>query len=265
MKDSLPGLLPGAEPRFFRGGALGCLVVHGFMASPAEVGWLGDYLAQQGHTVYVPRVTGHGINPRHMRRMRWKDWYAQVLDGYYLLRQQCEKVVVIGHSMGGLLVGLLASAYPVDALVIAAAPVVPPGGLVPYSKLIDPVVPYTEHPSEPELNAVIEAEQRRRGEPIYSRVHYPRWSTRAVYEMHKLISLVPDHLAGIQAPLLLLYAAQDRTAPPEHAEKIAACVASGTIEQYVLKEGAHIIFQDVGREEAFRVVGDFVQRYTQGN
>jgi carboxylesterase len=193
--------------------------------------------------------------------MRWKDWYAQVLDAYYLLRQQCEKVVVIGHSMGGLLVALLAASHPVDAIVIAGSPIVPFGGLVPYSKLIDPLMPYTSHPSERELNRIIEREQQQRGEPVHSRVHYPRWSTRAVYEMQRLIRITPDHLPAITAPLLLLYAVQDTTAPPQHAAMTAALAKKAPVEQHLLKQGAHIIFQDVGREEAFQVVADFVRRH----
>src|SRR5690606_32782666 len=116
-------LMYGAEPQFYRGNHIGCLVVHGFMASPAEVVWVGQHLAEQGYTVYVPRLTGHGIDPTHMQRMIWQDWYAQVLDAYHILRQQCDVVVAIGHSMGGLLSLLLASDHPLDALVVCATPI----------------------------------------------------------------------------------------------------------------------------------------------
>ena len=117
-------LIKGAEPQFYRGNQIGCLVLHGFMASPNEVGWMGQHLAEEGYTVYVPRLTGHGINPEHMTRMRWQDWYGQVLDSYHILRQQCEQVYIIGHSMGALLALLLAAddRLTVDGVIVAAAP-----------------------------------------------------------------------------------------------------------------------------------------------
>lgn len=258
----IPSLMRGAEPQFYRGNEVGCLVTHGFMASPAEVAWAGQYLAKQGYTVYIPRLTGHGIDPEHMKRMRWQDWYAQVLDGYHILRQQCEIVIAIGHSMGGLLSLLLAASQNVDALVVSASPIAlgEQRLTVQFAKWIDLVVPFTEHPSEPELNAQIVAEQEKRGEPITSRVHYQKWSSRAVHEFFLLEQAVQANLASVTAPILLLYAEQDTTGSPDQAQLIADGVRSSHIEHYLLKDGGHIIFQDAGRDEAFTVVGDFVAR-----
>jgi carboxylesterase len=259
--SKIPKLMRGAEPQFYRGNEIGCLVTHGFMASPGEVGWLGQHLAEQSYTVYVPRLAGHGIDPKHMRRMRWQDWYAQMQDGYHLLRQQCEKVIVIGHSMGGLLSILLAANEQVDALVVAATPI-SAGEKDPklrYSRLTDLIRPYLYFPTEPELRAKIEAEQRQRGDSIImGRVHYHKWSTRAIYEYYAVERAARQQLSQVTTPLLLLYAEQDETATIESAETIAARVRSSKIEKHILKDGAHIIFQDSGRDEAFQVVADFV-------
>jgi esterase/lipase len=54
------GIMPGAEPFFFRGGAVGCLVLHGWTGSTQEVRALGAHLATQGYTVFGPRLTHHG-------------------------------------------------------------------------------------------------------------------------------------------------------------------------------------------------------------
>jgi carboxylesterase len=261
--SKIPKLMLGAEPQFYHGNEVGCLVIHGFMASPGEVAWLGQYLAKQGYTVYVPRLTGHGIDPKHMQRMRWQDWYGHVLDAYYLLRQQCEKVIVIGHSMGGLLSILLAANETVDAVVLSATPISlgERDSSLQFTRLIDLVRPYTYHPSETELNAVIEKEQKRRGDSIIvSRVHYPKWSTRAVYEYYRLERVAKRQLSGVTKPLLLVYAEQDDTGIVKDAETIAARVRSSKIEKHILKDGGHIIFQDADRDEAFQAVADFVAR-----
>lgn len=259
MSQAMPDLLRGAEPQFYRGNEIGCLVIHGFMASPAEVGWLGKHLADQGYTVYVPRLTGHGINPRHMRRMRWEDWYGQVLDGYHLLKQQCEKVYVIGHSMGGLLSLLLASEKNVDGLVVVATPFSIDYALAPVTILIDLMMPYTEHPSEPELNAVIIAEQEKRGETVTSRVHYPKWSTRAVHEFYRLMTYTRKMVGKVSTPVLLLYAEHDETAPPAQMDWLAKHIKSKHIEKATLHQGGHIIFQDAARDEAFETVARFIR------
>lgn len=260
----IPKLIKGAEPQFYRGNNIGCLVTHGFMASPNEIEWAGKHLAEQGYTVYVPRLTGHGIDPTHMRRMRWQDWYAQVLDGYHILRQQCDTIIAVGHSMGGLLSLLLSIECQVDALAVCASPFnLGESRLsVKYSRFLNLIMPYTYHASAPDLNAEILAEQKKRGEAIIGRVHYQQWATRAVHEFYLLEKAVQANIASVTAPLCLLYAEEDETGTPEQAELIASAVRSKHIETHYLKDGAHIIFQDKGRDEAFAVLSDFVGRMT---
>jgi carboxylesterase len=261
MPPRLPQYLPGAMPQFYRGNAVGCLLLHGFMAAPPEVAWLGQYLAEHHHyTVYVPRLTGHGIDPAMMARLRWQDWYAHALDGYHLLRQQCERVYVIGHSMGALLAILLASAEKPCGAVLAAVPITPPNTLMQYAHLLNLVLPYTQHPSEPELNAAIEAEQQQRGDAIVSRVHYPRWSSRAIYELYLLMHIARETLSTLSIPLMLLGAKQDQTVKHADHHLIWDMVQSQHIEEHWLAKGAHLIFQDVGRDEAFHIVASFIER-----
>lgn len=257
-ENGIPQYIPGAHPRFFRGNEIGCLVTHGFMAAPPEVAWLGEHLAQQGYTVYCPRLTGHGMNYRDMVRMRWQDWYAQLLDGYHILRQQCERVYVVGHSMGGCLSLLLSSQVAVDGAVIAAAPISIPHALMAYSNLISVLRPFTYHPSEPELNAIIEAEQERRGEPITSRVHYPHWSSAAIHQLYLLIKQVNGILPQVNIPLHLVYAQQDTTVVISDMALLREKVSSTQIHTSVIDEGQHLIFQDAGREQAIEAVGDWL-------
>ena len=40
--------MPGAEPFYFKGTAAGCLLLHGFTATPQELRGLGEHLAARG-------------------------------------------------------------------------------------------------------------------------------------------------------------------------------------------------------------------------
>src|SRR3990172_3152864 len=106
-------LLPTTEPFFFRGGPVGCLLIHGFTSTPKEMRWLGEYLAGQGHTVYGVRLAHHATQPADMNRSRWHDWFYSAVDGWHILRDQCERVFPIGLSMGGVTALKLAAEYPV--------------------------------------------------------------------------------------------------------------------------------------------------------
>ena len=116
-------LIPGAEPFFYTGTPVGCLLLHGFTATPNEVRPLGEALAAEGYTVLGPRLTHHGSDPGDMTRSRWHDWYLSALDGWHILRDTCAQIVPIGISMGGATALLLAARQPVTAVVSMSAPI----------------------------------------------------------------------------------------------------------------------------------------------
>ena len=53
---------------------LGIVLVHGFLASPAELRELGEKLAARGHAVIGVRLAGHGTSPWDLRDRSWQDW-----------------------------------------------------------------------------------------------------------------------------------------------------------------------------------------------
>lgn len=256
---SLTPYMAGAEPYFCAGGPVGCLVLHGFTASPAEVRWLAEYLAGQGYTVYAPRLTGHGTSPEDLARTRWRDWYASALDGYHLLRERCEKVVIVGHSMGGLLTLLLASEQPVAGAAVLAAPM-HLSLLARMSPYIYPFYPYSDQSDQTDLPERIREEQAARGETVLGRVRYDRWPTRSVAELWRLINIVKGRLPLVTVPLLLMYAERDPLALIAHGEQVMRGVSSTDVEWQSLTRCAHIVTQDTERETVFSEVAKFIAR-----
>lgn len=253
-------LIPNAEPYFHRGGLVGCLCLHGFMASPAEVRWLAQNLAEAGHTVYAPRLPGHGTNYRDMARVQWRDWLAAVVDAYYVLKAQCEQVFVVGHSMGGILGLLLATQVPLDGLAVLATPIMHRRQKVRAARWLKYVLHYTDQTDRSALIKTIQIEQERRNEAIVGRIRYDRWSTHGVAELVGVTTAARDCLPQIQTPLMLVYSQSDPTVPIEDMRIIAESVSSSQIEQHMLTESGHILPQDMEREKVFARVTDFVQR-----
>ena len=130
--------LEGGEPFFFPGGETGCLLIHGFTGAPKEMLGLGEHLAAQGYTVLGPRLFGHSTVLKDMIRARYIDWVASTLDGYYMIRGACTKVVIMGLSLGGALALYLGSHHPVDGLVAMSTPYVTPHPLM---KPLRPILP----------------------------------------------------------------------------------------------------------------------------
>ena len=82
---------------------------------------LGEYLHQQGLTVLGVRLAGHGTTPQDLNETKWQDWYKAVSDGVYRLQAGCDRVSIVGLSMGGLLTIKAAAELPVAKAAILAA------------------------------------------------------------------------------------------------------------------------------------------------
>lgn len=252
-------LLAGAEPIFYRGSEIGCLCLHGFMAAPTQMRWMGQHLAAQGYTVYCPRLAGHGIDPRLISHLRWEDYYASVLDGYHLLRQQCEHIFVFGLSMGGTLALLLASQTNVTGIGVMASPVQFDSRLMPHANWVRYFKPYNFYPTPPELNEKIKAEQAQRGEPITGQVRYELWSVAAINQLYKLVQTTYAKLPAVNVPLLLIYSEKDDVVSHDNCELIANRVGSQHIEKHYLKKSGHILTQDDERQTVLQLAAEFVQ------
>src|SRR6266542_836760 len=104
----------------FEGGAVGCLLLHGFTGTPCEMRPLGERLAERGYTVRAPLLPGHGTRVEDLAPTTWEDWYASALASWQELGAETVARVVAGLSMGALLALHLAHARPHEVSALAA-------------------------------------------------------------------------------------------------------------------------------------------------
>ncbi len=229
-------LILGAEPFYFAGNDTGCLVLHGFTASPNEVRELGSHLAAQGYTVLGPRLTHHGSNVDDMRRSRFYDWYLAALDGWHLLNAHCRRIVVVGMSMGGSTALLLAARQPVAALISMSAPVSMPNDLrlriLPLYARLRPFLP----------KPWWDESQRA------SRYHLT--PTIALHELRQYVQVVHAALPQITAPALLMHSRSDTTVPPANVEQIYAAIGSQQKELIWWDDADHVLTEDPRHQQS---------------
>jgi carboxylesterase len=256
-------LMTGAEPFFFSGGRIGCLVLHGLTAAPQEMYWFGKHLAECGATVHGPRLHGHGVNRHYLRHTRWQDWYLSALDGYHLLRSQCDQVYVIGLSMGAMISFLLAASEQVAGVVALAAPLslaIPGISLIHGLRYVYPFLPVYDRTKDP-LDERVRQIQQERGEPVTGRVTYWQFSTVSVSEFVKLQREVSSNLGNIEVPVLLVYSEKDRLVPMSNANLLASKLTrSRKVEQLRLKSSEHVITADVENQTVFDAAWSFIER-----
>ncbi len=255
-------LMEGAAPFFYPGNQVGCLLIHGLTGTPFEMRWLGQHLCEQGYTVHGPRLAGHGTTPADLAHATWREWYAGVLAGYQMLRAQCQKVFVMGLSMGGALALLLASREPVDGLVTMSAlyrvrdwrrP------LLPLIGLFRKTFPKGYDPAERAIfYERVAAEQARRGEPQTGHPSYPEWVVPAMGQLMKLLDELHSGIGNVTAPALLIHSTADRTVSFENLQLIHDAIGSREKQMLVLDRCGHVVTEDIEHQTVFEAVANFV-------
>lgn len=101
----------------------GCLLLHGFTGCRHDLEPLRRLLLRLGYQVSAPVLKGHEADAAALGKSCRQDWLACAQAALDELRGRCEKVVVVGFSMGGLLAANLCRHNEVDGIVFINTPV----------------------------------------------------------------------------------------------------------------------------------------------
>jgi carboxylesterase len=248
-----PPLMEGAQPFLYPGNEIGCLLIHGFTGSPADMHWMGLSLAEHGFTTLGVRLFGHGTKPQDMNRARWQDWLASALDGYHMLRESCSRLFVIGLSMGGALSLILAADHDVDGLMLMATPYQSPDERLhrmrPIVPLLSRFVPTLKKGTGSDWH-----NPEARGE----HVAYDVYPLRAAAEMDDLLAHMRLKLLKVQSPCMLVYSHADGTVPEEDGEKILKRIATPHKSLRWVENSGHNISLDSAREQVLAWLLEFI-------
>src|SRR5712691_6996342 len=123
---------------------IGVLLVHGLNGNTGDMAELEDILLKQGIVTKNMLLPGHGSKVKDMLSIGWEEWAQAVHDELSLLKELCDVVFLVGHSLGGALVLHVAAHEEVARIVSICAPSHMHPGLkvaVRIGKYITPLLP----------------------------------------------------------------------------------------------------------------------------
>lgn len=227
-----PRVLQGAEPFRFDAGPRGALLLHGFTGAPASMRPFGEWLATQGVSSVGPRLPGHGTTWEDLETATWRQWEREALTALDDLKSRCDRVIVVGLSMGGAL-ALHVAATNQDRLqgVVAINPLVRRPDLV-----LAPVVRLVMRTAKGVGNDI--------KKPGADEIVYSRVPLRAVNEMGKLLRTTDRELPSLTLPLLVFNATEDHTVKPANSERVLARAGSTKKDLLRLSNSYHVATLD---------------------
>lgn len=226
---------------------MGILMVHGFTGSPSEFRRIGYLMQDQGYTVNAVRLPGHGTTPEEMMRTGWTDWYGHVLESFDSLAAICKSVVVMGHSMGGLLALKLAVERQTAGIVSLATPIFLATRKIVLAALLQHFIDYME--KKPKNNPTLLDES----------CAYTKTPIRCVVSLRKLLKQVKGLLPQVDAPIWIGQGTRDAVVLHESAEYLHQQTRSRVKEIHYYPQSSHGMLLDQEREQIYADISSFIQ------
>jgi carboxylesterase len=231
----------------------GILLVHGLNGCQSDMAGIEAVLQAYGMVTTNMLLPGHGVQVREMVPLVWEDWALAVRDELNLLKQRCDVVFLVGHSLGGALSLHVAAHEEVAGIVSMCAPL----HMHPWLK---PMVGFMKYftPLVPTLREDVHDREVRRQlkRDIY------RWTPLSpVYSMLQFLPKLREELPQITAPALIMASIYDHVVPARDGREIYRRI--GSREKYLVTfhRSYHMIMVDHDREEVIDKTAAFILRH----
>lgn len=227
---------------------VGVLVSHGFSGSPCSVQEMGIRLIDEGYTVALPLLSGHGLTPEAMERTPWTEWVSDAEEAFAWLAERCDQVFVFGLSMGGTLAVWLAERHPQVK------------GLITVNALI-------RHPLERVMRIAgrvgvprwIKAVGNDAKLPGVDERAYGRVPARSARELALLLAATREDLSRVRCPALIFSSLVDHVVPPTNQRELYSAISSRDKTLVELRESFHVATMDGDKERIFSDTIEFVK------
>jgi carboxylesterase len=243
----------GGEAFYFKGGKVGCLLIHGGTGTPSAVRPLGEFLARNEISALGPLLKGFGETLEEWVKTAHEDWISSAEDGLKTLRKDCEKVFVSGLSMGGTLSLYLAAKYREE--VSGVIPICAPYGnrfLEPFRIRFFPLL--KENLPVPNFSATdLKAQGIRQ-------VGYEMTFPSTNLEWAKIVEAASGLVSDIRCPALIVQARNDHVIDPSGSQDLYERIGASNKELFWLEHSYHMATIDVDREILYQKILTFIQK-----
>lgn len=235
---------------FWPGKPTGILLIHGFTATTVEIRPLAEYFSRAGFSVAGPLLPGHNTSAEDLNTRLWQEWVAAVDQSYQMLRSTCERVIVGGESLGGLLTLHLASLHPEIA------------GLLVYSPALRTKNIRRARIARFFLPMLAKGESADSKEPLPWQ-GYTDFPVKAAYQLYLFQRIVERRLSLVKQPALIFQGEKDRRIESNSSPIILDAIASTRKELVWMKNSGHCVVIDQEYAEVMAHSLSFVQSILQ--
>lgn len=225
---------------------IGCLCLHGFSGTPDEIKVISSHYEKKKWLVYSPTLPGHGTKDG-LKGVTYRDWIYAATVAVEELLKRCEKVYVVGFSMGGMIASYIAANYPIDKLVLLSSSAY----YINPKQIVQDVAGWIVEGLKGELD----------DDKIYQfyREKVKQTPILAAKEFAIMVRLLRSQLKNIQVPTLIIQGGSDGLVPPKKsAEYIYDQIQSKEKKLYYFPDAKHYIWFGNDKEALLDRMDEFL-------
>ena len=229
------------------------LMVHGILGSPAQFEAAAKVLYGRGFTVMGVLLPGHGGSAKDFAAAKAEAWRQEVRGAVAFLKRRYERVLIVGHSMGGLLAVNEAVENGAAGVILMSTPmrvVLSPRAVYMSLRILfgDPAKDDEVHRSYRRANSVQKG-------PFWA---YLSWLPR-FWDLRSLIRIARRSLMRVRCPVLIIQSRCDETVSWKSQRILAKGLRSASVEVLLLKKSRHSHFHCDEAEPMYERICCFVE------
>ncbi len=244
------------------------IIVHGLGEHAFRYAHVANFFNEQGYHVRAYDQYGHGESGGSRggipSEMRLVDDLADVVDDTQRNMREGQKLILLGHSMGGVVVASFARQQmrPVDAIVLSSPALDP--GLSAVQKFMLSTLPRFAPNLRVDNGLKVEMLSR---DPVVVQAY------RSDHFVHRKISgrlarFIAEEGARIIAaapkwrmPTLLMYAGADALVSPAGSRAFAQAAPANRVQSHCFEPMYHEIFNDPDKAQVFGVMAEWLKKF----
>lgn len=253
------------------------LLIHGLTGTPAEMRPIAKRLAKQGFSVMCPALAGHCRAADDLRKSKWQDWYASMVDAFEALKAEHSQVFVAGLSIGALIALKLAAekGERVAGLGLMSSTFFYDGWNMPRlkRKFLLPIILHSPlrfflHWNETppygikceRTRAMVHAVLESRDAQATEKVGIFRTSGVTIHESNRFIKVAKAALPRVKSPALIVHSTEDDTASLKNAHFVAKRISSSKVETFFVDDTYHVVTLDKRRDDIAHRMAEFFKK-----
>jgi carboxylesterase len=220
---------------------VGCLVIHGFGGSIREVKPLVEALEQAGYATKCPALKGHTGVKRDLRSVTYSDWILSAEEELICLLKECNEVVVIGFSMGGLVGVHICLKHKVKMLITINTPIY----YFDIGKIISNIVHDFRSKDYSNIRRYLKPQNR--------------LPFKAFWNFRLLLYKTKQLLPLLRTPIMIMQAIDDDVVQSRSANYLYQHVGSGEKQLMEYPSGGHVILLSEVSAGVIKSILDFIR------